>query len=73
MRFLGSQAGLLSALRLRRFGFLGLGTLAHIITNYTPQHPKYLKNEVLGFQSPVISGLLDPKTLEYEVFELVNV
>ena len=38
-----------------------------------PQHPKCLQNEGLGFQNPVIRGLLNPKALEYEVLVLVDV
>ena len=37
-----------------------------------PERPKYLQDEVLGFQSPVISGISNPKALGEEVFGLVD-
>ena len=36
-----------------------------------PQHPKYLQDEFLGFQHPVILGCLHLKTKEQKVFGLM--
>ena len=40
-------------------------------TSNIPQHDN--QNEVVGFRSPVVSGLSNPKALQYEVFGPVDV
>ena len=38
-----------------------------------PQEPKYLQDQLLGFQNPVIRSFFMPKALEYEVVGIMDV